>query len=119
MNGKTLARLSTALLAAGCLALAAGHASRRDASHAPEAPASEGPSLFGEGVISTPDDEFGGTFSPDGRTILYCKSVPRSQFYVIVESRRKNGRWSSPRVGSHHSAAVSRQFRLPSVRSSR
>ena len=63
-------------------------------------PSAGQPRLFAEGVISTPDDEFGGTFSPDGRTFLYCKSVPRSQFYVVCESRYENGRWTAPRIPS-------------------
>ena len=54
--------------------------------------------MFGEGVVSTPDDEFGGTFSPDGRTMLYNKSIPRSQFYVVMETRWENGRWREPNV---------------------
>jgi len=56
------------------------------------------PRMVGEGVISTPDDEFGGTFSPDGRTMLFNKSIPRSQFYVICESHWENGRWTAPRI---------------------
>ena len=56
------------------------------------------PRIVGEGVISTSDDEFGGTFSPDGRTMLFNRSIPRSQFYVICESRWENGRWGSPRI---------------------
>jgi hypothetical protein len=98
MKGAPFSRLLIGLAAAGSLSLTAGHAPRPDVSPAGEIPASDEPRLFGEGVISTPDDEFGGTFSPDSRMMLYCKSVPRSQFYVIVESRQKDGRWSSPRV---------------------
>lgn len=56
------------------------------------------PKMFGEGIVSTPDDEFGGTFSPDGRTMLFNKSIPRSQFYVVLETRWKDGRWTPPDV---------------------
>jgi hypothetical protein len=63
-------------------------------------PPGAAPEMVGEGVISTPDDEFGCAFSPDGRTILYCKSVPRSQLYVICESEWDGGRWGPPRIAS-------------------
>lgn len=69
-----------------------------------EAPAGDPPGpdprMFGEGVVSTSDDEFGGTFSPDGRTMLYNKSIPRSQFYVVMETHWENGRWREPVVAS-------------------
>ncbi len=58
------------------------------------------PRMLGEGVISTPADEFGGTFSPDGKTLLFNRSIPRSQFYVVCESHWENGRWGPPRVAS-------------------
>ena len=88
------------LAGVGGLSLAGDLAGRRAAPTAlAESPTAE-PRLFGEGVISTPDDEFGGSLSPDGQTLLYCKSVPRSQFYVIVESRWNQGRWSTPRICS-------------------
>jgi len=102
---RALQVLLAATLAAACLAAAAdgsrtgSDAPARAAAAAPagEPPGAE-PRMVGEGVISTPDDEFGGTFSPDGRTMLFNKSIPRSQFYVICESRWENGRWSAPRI---------------------
>jgi Tol biopolymer transport system component len=54
--------------------------------------------LFGEGIISTPDDEFGGTFTPDGKTVFFSKSVPGSYFYTICFSEFKNGTWTAPQV---------------------
>src|ERR1700761_6840365 len=38
--------------------------------------------IFAEGIITTPDDEFGGTISPDGKTCYFTKSV--IQFYIDV-----------------------------------
>jgi len=35
-----------------------------------------GPTLFAEGVVSTPDDEFGFALAPDGRTTFFGKSSP-------------------------------------------
>jgi Tol biopolymer transport system component len=56
------------------------------------------PELFGAGVISTRDDEFGGQFSSDGRTLYFNKSVPRSQLYTIVIAHRERGGWTPPEI---------------------
>ncbi len=56
------------------------------------------PELYGEGVISTPDDEFGGALTPDGRTIYFTRSAPHSYRYTILESRWAGGHWGPPRV---------------------
>ena len=56
------------------------------------------PKLFQEGVISTRFDEFGLAFTHDGRTLLFNRSVPRSNLYVILTSTFQNGRWSQPEV---------------------
>jgi Tol biopolymer transport system component len=56
------------------------------------------PRLFGEGVISTAADEFGGQFTPDGRTLFFNRSVPRSQLYTIFVSTFARGHWSAPAV---------------------
>lgn len=56
------------------------------------------PRLFGKGVISTGDDEFGGSFTPDGDTVYFSKSAPHSYRYTMLESHRANGRWTTPTV---------------------
>lgn len=56
------------------------------------------PEMIGEGVISTPDDEFGGTLSPDGKTLYFDKTVPAHYLYVLCESRLVKGKWSQPSV---------------------
>ena len=58
------------------------------------------PRLFGEGVISTQDDEFGGQFSQDGKTIWFSKSVPRFHLDTIFSSTYRNDRWTTPQVAS-------------------
>jgi len=56
------------------------------------------PEMIGEGVLSTPDDEFGATPSPDGKTIYFDKTVPPHYLYVICESHLVNDKWSAPEV---------------------
>lgn len=96
-NLTAISALAGALALAGFIAAPGGRAPETAAPPA-GAPSGPDPVMIGEGVISTPDDEFGGTFSPDGRTMLYCKSVPRSQFYVILESRWDGSKWGPPRI---------------------
>jgi Tol biopolymer transport system component len=56
------------------------------------------PELIGEGVISTPDDELGGTITADGQTLYFEKSAPPHYLYVLYESRLLGGRWTTPSV---------------------
>jgi len=54
--------------------------------------------MIGEGVISTIDDEFGGTPAPDGQTLYFDKTVPPHYLYVICQAQLVNGKWSNPQV---------------------
>jgi hypothetical protein len=54
--------------------------------------------MIGEGVVSTPDDEFGGTLAPDGKTLYFDKTVPAHYLYVLCESKLVDGKWSHPEV---------------------
>jgi hypothetical protein len=56
------------------------------------------PEMIGEGVISTPDDEFGGTLSNDGKTLYFDKTVPAHYLYVLCESHLVKGKWAKPEV---------------------
>ncbi len=56
------------------------------------------PRLFAEGVISTKDDEFGGTFTPDGKTVYFSKSVLKFYLDIICFSEFKDGKWQTPKV---------------------
>ncbi len=58
------------------------------------------PIIFGEGVISTNDDEFGGTFTPDGNTVFYSKAVLRFYVDVICYSELKNGKMAGAKSRS-------------------
>lgn len=59
---------------------------------------SVGASMFAEGIISTNDDEFGGSFTPDGKTCYFSKSVLRFYLDIICYSEYKNGKWQEPVV---------------------
>ncbi len=56
------------------------------------------PAIVGEGIISTPQDEFGGSLSPDGKTIYFDRSVPPHYFYTIWESHLVGNQWSPPQI---------------------
>lgn len=85
------------LLAAATLALLS-------IAHAAETPA---PRLLAPGVISTGDDEWGFTMSPDGDALWFNKADRGYRLQVIMESRKDaRGRWQAPRV-----AAFSGQYR--------
>lgn len=102
-------RALLAATAAAAVALGAGLALRTAGAGAAEAvaaaappygserPISE-PRLLGEGVISTPFDEFGAQPADGGRTLFFCRSVPRFYLDTIFVSRFAAGRWSEPEV---------------------
>jgi hypothetical protein len=56
------------------------------------------PEMIGEGIVSTPDDEFGGALSSDGQTIYYDITVPAHYLYVMCESHLVDGKWQKPEV---------------------
>ncbi len=58
------------------------------------------PHLFAPGVISTPDAEGMPSFSPDGKTVYFCKYNPGWFRNTIVVSHRMGDRWSTPEVAS-------------------
>ena len=62
---------------------------------------SGGPHLFAEGVISTPEDEAGGVFSPDGKEFYFTKLNPTTTFpriALLCVSHWRDGKWSTPEV---------------------
>jgi hypothetical protein len=58
------------------------------------------PELVEPGVISTPQNEFDITFTPDGDTMYYGMSSPGTSYgvSVIVRSVRRSGHWTAPVV---------------------
>jgi Tol biopolymer transport system component len=87
------------LAALFCLPAVAGEATDAVPPYSVPDPLPE-PRLFAEGVVSTSADEFGATFSRDGKTVLFSRSVPRSNLYLICEATFRDGRWTEPRVAS-------------------
>src|SRR5256885_8303934 len=64
-------------------------------------PDGDRPSLFAEGIISTPGDEAGGVFSPDGSEFYFARLNPTTTFPrigLLCVARWNNGSWSSPEV---------------------
>jgi hypothetical protein len=61
------------------------------------------PVIFARNIISTEADEFGATFTPDGKTCYFTIKSPStivSNIFVICVSHFKNGRWSMPEIAS-------------------
>lgn len=56
------------------------------------------PILFGEGTISTKDDEMDAAFTPDGRSVYFTKNHFGQRLGVILRSDFASGRWSAPVV---------------------
>ncbi len=81
-----------------CLALATTGQSAQVSAPYASARALSAPEVFGEGVISTGDDESHPEFTPDGKTIYFLKNTPTFSHWTIVESHYKNNRWTTPEV---------------------
>jgi hypothetical protein len=61
----------------------------------------DGPRILGEGVISTPADEAGGVFSPDGKEFYFAKLNPTTTFArigLLCVSHWQQGKWTAPEV---------------------
>ncbi len=54
--------------------------------------------IFGEGIISTGDDESHPAFTPDGGTLYFLKNTPSFNHWTIVVSQYGNGKWGVPEV---------------------
>jgi hypothetical protein len=58
------------------------------------------PVMFGEGIVSTAEDDLNAAFSPDGKTVYFTRNFPGGRLGVIVFSEYKNGKWSQPQIAS-------------------
>ena len=57
------------------------------------------PRMFAEGIISTVDDEIGGTFSPDGTEFYFSRLVPYTtlpRLGLVCVSHYRDGHWTAP-----------------------
>jgi Tol biopolymer transport system component len=53
------------------------------------------PVIFIPGVVSTPDDEFAPSFTPDGNTVYFSSGSPEVYFSKVV-----NGKWAKPKLAA-------------------
>jgi Tol biopolymer transport system component len=60
--------------------------------------AATAPKLFAEGIVNTPADEYGPTFTPDRQTVYFVRRISRSGPEHIMFSRFSQGRWSAPQT---------------------
>jgi len=101
MNRRTPARFESCTAVVMCMILIFLASPGRAQSTPPgQSPLKGTPHLFGPGVISTPDQEAMASFSPDGKTVYFCKYNPGWFHNTIVVSHRKGERWMTPEVAS-------------------
>src|ERR1700710_1848422 len=97
-------RVAPILALATLSALAAVGLLRLDASDRADLAGTPEPELFGEGVLSTSDDELGAAFTPDGKTIYFTLRAPPTTtppLTTICVSHLVDaaaGRWSEPEI---------------------
>lgn len=66
------------------------------------------PKVLAPDVLSTGDDESHASVFPDGHTLYFLKNTPSFDFYTIVYSELRDGKWSRPRTApfsGHYSDA--------------
>jgi WD40 repeat protein len=66
------------------------------------------PQVLAPNVLSTGDDESHASVFPDGRTLYFLKNTPSFDFYTIVSSELRDGKWRRPQVApfsGHYSDA--------------
>lgn len=72
-------------------------------------PASDAmPKVLAPNVLCTGDDESHASVFPDGHTLYFLKNTPSFDFYTIVYSELRDGKWSRPRTApfsGHYSDA--------------
>jgi len=56
------------------------------------------PKVLAPGVLCTGDDESHASVFPDGHTLYFLKNTPSFDFYTIVFSELRDGKWSRPQV---------------------
>jgi Tol biopolymer transport system component len=64
------------------------------------------PTMFGEGVVSTAEDDLNAAFGPDGKTVFFTRNFPRNRLGVILFSEYKNKKWTPPQIASFSGLAT-------------
>jgi Tol biopolymer transport system component len=90
--------MTLALAVASVIASCATGRSRNEDPSTPLRPAE--PELFGEGIFTTPVWDFFVAFMPDQRTAYFCRANGNFTHFTILETYRRAGRWTEPRVAS-------------------
>jgi WD40-like Beta Propeller Repeat len=96
--------LTIAMLAATATSNAAAPASWNSLFPAADAT----PKVLAPDVLSTGDDESHASVVPDGHTLYFLKNTPSFDFYTIVFSDLRDGKWSRPQTApfsGHYSDA--------------
>lgn len=90
-----------AIAALAVLIIAFNAAAQKPSKHpyASDKPMPE-PAMFGEGVISTPEDDLNAAFTPDGQAVYFTRNFPASKLGVILFSQFRNGKWQPPEIAS-------------------
>ena len=92
-------RLTLTAMALGMCSLANGNKETRPQKPPYDVGYIAEPRLFAEGLVSTEDDESGGTFSPDGTEFYFVKIAPYTyfpRFGLICVTRFRHGQWMPP-----------------------
>ena len=102
-------RSSISLLLAGTLTCSAAGNAAAPASWDALFPAADAtPKVLAPDVLCTGDDESHASVFPDGHTLYFLKNTPSFDFYTIVSSELRDGKWSQPRTApfsGHYSDA--------------
>jgi Tol biopolymer transport system component len=62
---------------------------------------SKGTRLFAPDIVSTGDNDFSITFTPNGKTIYFTRTAPdRGGPFTILTSHFANGKWNTPQIAS-------------------
>lgn len=91
--------LTTLILMIWLLSSSAGAQRAANHPYALDRPMPE-PTLFGEGVVSTPEDDLNAAFTPDGQTVYFTRNFPGSKIGVILFSQYHNGKLKPPEIAS-------------------
>ncbi len=97
MKSKRLLIIAIAVLAVLSIVFAAAAQKQVKHPYASDKPMSE-PMLFGEGIVSTTEDDLNAAFTPDGQTVYFTRNFPANKLGVIVFSQFKNGKWQPPEI---------------------